>query len=75
MEKDFKISFIYDGVNIEGQVRTDHADKYKLPVSYSVTLNGVFFGYLTKNSGGWLSADEHPQDLVDMIGNCIDQTE
>ncbi|SJZ74795.1 hypothetical protein SAMN04488132_104115 [Sediminibacterium ginsengisoli] len=69
------ISFIYDGERMEGRVRTDHADKYKLPVSYSVTLNGVFFDYLTRNNGAWQSAEEHPQDLVDAIGNCIDQTE
>ncbi len=68
----FPISFTYHGVAYEGRISPEQKKEDATVASYHVVLNNVFFGFLSKDGKHWLVNEQRPQELVELVGSCID---
>lgn len=73
-DKIVDIEFDCDGKHYKGWINpSEELHNDGLPASFHVVLNNVSFGYLSFTNGQWSSEEQRPADLVETVGNLIQQ--
>lgn len=70
--KTFDISLEYDGIRYQGWVTpSEEQHPNGMPRSYHVVLNETMFGNLSKSDGKWVTDQQRPAAMVELIGRQI----
>ena len=67
------ILFELDGKNYRGWFSpSGKLDEKNQPVSYSIVLDGVFFGHLSLHNCNWVCSEQRPAGLIRAAGKQIE---
>jgi len=69
----FDMRFDYNGLHYQGWANPSqktHADG--MPASFHVVLNDIFFGDVSYNQGKWVTSEDRPGELLEIVGQQIE---
>jgi hypothetical protein len=73
-DKYFSIKFNYDNIHYDGIITSSEKVREDgTPKSFHVILNNVLFGNVHHNNGNWAVDEQRPQELTDIVGECIEK--
>ena len=72
--KSVALEFDCKGIHYKGcATPSDRIHDDGLPASYTIVLNQVFFGDISRYKGKWVLDERRPHELIVTVGECIDQ--
>ena len=73
-KKSVDLEFDCKGIHYKGSATpSDRSHDDGLPASYTIVLNQVFFGDISRDRGKWVLDERRSPELIVTVGECIDQ--
>jgi hypothetical protein len=68
----FPISFSYDGMQYEGEIKPLQAGiQHRMPTTFHVFMNNVYWGLVKRKGNDWETDSPKCAYMIDAIGNYI----